>query len=80
MSQMVLTVVCGAMPALHRESGASRSGSLQIRFKGDCAIPIGSAPEPEATPFVDDSLPFAAVDNADKLPPGDDNEPFPPES
>ncbi len=58
-----------------RESDASRFWSLQTRLKGDCAIPVGCAPEPAL--FVDVGLPFFTVDDGDEFPPGDDDEPFP---
>jgi hypothetical protein len=62
-----------------RESGASRFWSLQTQFKGDCAIPVGCAPEQEPAPFVEVGLPFFAVEDGDEFPPGDDDdsEPFP---
>jgi hypothetical protein len=64
--------LCCAMPVSRRESGASRFWSLQTRLKGNRAIPAGCAPEPEPAPFVDVGLPFFAVDDGDKFPPGDD--------
>jgi hypothetical protein len=67
--------LCCAMLVSRRESVASRFCSLQTRLKGDCAIPVGCAPEP--APFVDVGLPFFAVDDEYEFPPGDDDEPFP---
>ena len=50
--------------------------SLQTRIKGDCAIPVGGAPEP--APFMDVGLPFFTLDDGNSLPAGDDDdEPFP---
>jgi hypothetical protein len=67
--------ICCMMPVSCHESGASRFWSLQTRLKGDCADPVGCAPEP--APFVDVGLSFFAVDNGDEFPPGDDDKPFP---
>jgi len=42
---------------------------LQTRlFRGDCAIPVGRAPEPEPTPFVGIGLPFFAVNDGNEFP------------
>jgi hypothetical protein len=64
--------LCGAMPVSRCESSALRFWSLQTRLKGDCAIPVGCAPDP-----VDVGLPFFAVDGEVEFPAGDDDEPFP---
>ena len=69
--------LCCAIPMSRRDSGALCFWSLQTRLKGDCAIPVGCAPEPEPAPFVDVGLPFFAVDDGDEFPPGDDAAPFP---
>jgi hypothetical protein len=59
-------------PTLRDARVTPRFWSLQTQFKGDCAIPIGCAPEQEPATFVE----FFAVDDGDEFPPGDNDEPF----
>ncbi len=54
-----------------------RVALLEFANPGDCAIPVGCAPEPEPAPFVDVGLPFFAVNDGYEFPPGNDDESFP---